>query len=86
MHNANNIKIWSIATTRRIARILHLLTGIDQYVYKQGLSTLDSIQKIEQYIRENNKNAQILLTDIAKAFDTINRTKLWATLYKKDHP
>jgi len=45
-------KIWPILITRRLAKILHALANINQYGYKQGLSTLDAIQKIEQYLRD----------------------------------
>jgi len=79
-------KIWPILITRNLIQILHLMTGIQQYGYKQGLSTLGAIQKIENYAQEGGKDSQILLMDLSKAFDRINRTQLWATLYKKGLP
>ena len=72
--------------TRRLAKILHLLTGTNQYGYKQGLSTIDALYKIENYIQESNKEAQILLMDLPKAFGAINRTQLCTTLYKRTTP
>ena len=63
--------------------MIHLLTGINQYGYKQGLSTLDDIQKLEECIQGSKHGAQILLMGMSKAFDTINRTILWEVLYKK---
>ena len=79
-------KIWPKLITRKLIRILHLLTGTTKYGYKQGLSTLDAILKIEQYIQEGTKGDQIRLMDLSKAFDTINRTQLWTSLYKKGLP
>ena len=61
------------------------MTSNNQYGYKQGLSTLDAIQKIEQYIQESEKGPRILRMDLPKAFDAINRTQLWTTLYKKGY-
>ena len=62
------------------------MTSTKQYGYKQGLSTIDAVYKIEQYIQEWAKNTQILLMDLAEAFDTVNRTQLWTALYKKGLP
>ena len=66
--------------------ILHLLTSNNQYGYKQGLSTIDAIIKIEHYIQNSDNQTKILLMDLSKAFDTVNRTQLWTTLYKKGLP
>jgi len=79
-------KIWSALQTQRLSKILHLVTSTTQYGYKQSLSTIDAIYKLEQYIQESNTASKILLLDLSKAFDTINRTQLWATLYKKGLP
>jgi len=79
-------KIWSKLITGKLIQIIHLLTDQTQYGYKPGLSTLDTILKIEQYIQNGTKGEQILLMDLSKAFDTINRTQLWTTLYKKGIP
>jgi len=62
------------------------MTSTKQYGYKQGLSTLGAIQKIEQYVQEGTKDSQILRMDLSEAFDTINRTQLWTSLYKKGLP
>merc|ERR1712112_358532 len=60
--------------------------GRAQYGYKPGHSALDALIKIERYIQEGPKGTQILLMDISKAFDAINSTQLWTTLYKKGIP
>ena len=83
MPNADNIQNMAKLIAGKLIQILHLMTGHTQYGYKQGLSTLDAILKIEQYIPEETKGAQILLMDLSKSFDAINRTQLWTTLYKK---
>ena len=36
--------------------------------------------------KKHRENAEIVLVDLSKAFDTINRTLLWTTLYKKGIP
>ena len=41
---------------------------------------------MEQYIKQAGNNAKILIMDLSKAFDTINRTLLWTTLYQKGIP
>jgi len=79
-------KIRPILIATRIAEIIHLLTITNQYGYKKGLSTIYDIYKIEQYIQEGETDAQILLMDLSRAFDTINRTQLWTALYKKELP
>ena len=79
-------KIWHKLNTAKLIQIQHLMAGLTQYGYKQGLSAIDAILKIEQYIREGTKGAQILLMGLSKAFGAINRTKLWTTLYKKGLP
>ena len=38
-------KIWPIVITRALAKETHLLTGNNQFGYKQGKSTIDEIQK-----------------------------------------
>jgi len=72
--------------TRRLEKILHIVTPINQYGYKENVSTIDAIVKIEQYIEHNSTTQNILLTGLSKAFDTVNRTILWETLYEKGIP
>ena len=79
-------KIWSGLITRKLTKIMHIITSNNQYGYKEGVSTIDAIIKVEQYIKQTDKKAKILLMDLSKAFDTINRTILWTTLYKKGIP
>ena len=53
---------------------------------RDGVSTIGAIIKVEQYIGNANHDAKILLMGLSKAFGAINRTLLWATLYKKGMP
>jgi hypothetical protein len=65
---------------------MHIITSNNQFGYKEGVSTADAIIKVDQYIKHAGNNAKILLMGLSKAFDTINRTLLWTTLYKKGIP
>ena len=75
-------KIWSGQITRKLTKIAHILTSNNQFGYKEGISTIDAIINVEQYIENANREAGILLTDLFKAFGSIDRTLLWATLYE----
>ena len=79
-------KIWPKLQANRIARILHFLTSINQFGYKNGLSTIDAIMKIEQAIQAGTPTTKIILMDLSKAFDCVNRNTLRATLYKAGLP
>ena len=72
--------------TRKLTKIAHILTRNNQLGYKEGISTIDAIIRVEQYIESANRDAKILLMGISKAFGAINRTLLWTTLYKKGIP
>ena len=65
---------------------MHILTANNQFGYKEGLSTTDAIQKVEEYINKATPDSHIILMDLSKAFDTINRPLLWTALYKKGIP
>ena len=79
-------KIWSGLITRQLTKSMHILTSNNQYGCKEGISTTDAIIKVEQYIEQADIRAMVLLMDISKAFGAINRTLLWAALYKKGIP
>ena len=78
-------KIWPGLITRKLTNIMHILARNNQFGYKEGVSTIDAIIKVEQYIGNANRNAKILLMVLSKAFGAINRTLLWAMLYKKEY-
>ena len=79
-------KIWSNLVTKRLSQILHIITSNNQYGYKEKNSTIDAIMKVEQYLTTKNNATNILLMDLSKAFDTVNRTILWTSLYKAGLP
>ena len=37
-------KIWPIIITRRLAQVLHLLTGPNQFGYKRGVATMGAVK------------------------------------------
>ena len=61
---------------------MQILTRGNQFDHKEGISTIDTIIKVEQYIANSNHGAEILLMGLTKECDAINRTPLWTTLYK----
>ena len=65
---------------------MRILTRNNQFGYKARISTIDAITKVEQYIENANRDAEILLMDPPKAFGPINSTLLWATLYQRGIP
>ena len=54
-------KIWPQLITRKIAKILHILTSNNQYGYKGKLSTIDAIMKVEENIQNATADTSILL-------------------------
>ena len=77
MLNAINIyKIWPGLITRKLTKIMRIITRNSQYGYKEGVSTIDAIMKVEQYIKQTRNKAKILLMRLSKAFEAINRTIL----------
>ena len=86
MHNANNIRNLFRTHRKKLTKITHILTSNNQYGYKEGVSKSDAVINVEQYIKQAENKAKILLMDLSKAFDAINRTLLWTTLYKKGLP
>ena len=86
MHNANNIQDMVWTDRKKTNQDTHILTCNNQYGYKEGISTIDAIIKVAQYVEQADGNAELLLNDISEDFDTINRTPLWTTLYKKGLP
>ena len=79
-------KIWSGLSARKLTKIMHILPSNNKYGYEEGISTTDAIMKAEKYIEQEDKKGKVPVMDLSKAFGTINRTLLWATLYKKGLP
>ena len=62
---------------------MHILLRNRQFGYKESISAIDAIVKVEQYIEHGRRDAVILPMSPTNASDAINRTLLWTTLYKK---
>ena len=76
-------KIWSQLIAQKLAKILHLIANKTQYGYKERISTIDAIIKLEDQLQKSTKQSHIVLMDLTKAFGAINRTILRTALYKK---
>ena len=74
--------IWATVITNRISPIMSLLTKDKQCAYKTKRSTSDAIFFIKQNLIKNKILGHISF-DLSKAFDRIDRNKLWRTLYEK---
>ena len=61
------------------------LTNEFQYAYKVGRSTIDVLSLLNNQIK-NDGTENLILFDLSKAFDTINREILWAVLYEQGLP
>jgi len=79
-------KIWSQLIAQKLIKILHLITKNTQFGHKTHLSTIDAITKIESHLTQATPDTQLLLMGLTKAFDKVNRTIMWTTLYKKGIP
>ena len=71
---------------RKLTKIAHILIRNNQFGYKAGISAIDAVIKIAQYIAHSARDAKILLIGLSNAVGATNRTLLWATLYKKGLP
>ena len=75
-------KIWATTITNRLKTYLNFLTSEVQAAYKDSRSTIDVLCLMNNTIKHENTN-QLILFDLSKAFDTINRDMLWAILYER---
>ena len=64
---------------------MNYLTNEFQNAYKVGRSTIDVLYLLNEQIKsEGTEN--LILFDLSKAFDTINREILWAIMYERGIP
>ena len=75
-------KIWAVIIRNRLTPNMNLLRKENQDPYKKGRSTID-ILSITQNRIQNEKIAQLTLTDLSKAFKPIGRNILRTVLYEK---
>ena len=78
-------KIWATIITMRMTPIMSLLPTDNQCAYKAGKSTMDAIFCIKQQFIKNEIQWHISSV-LSKAFDRINRNRLWWILYEKGIP
>ena len=70
--------------TNRITPILNLIAKDNQCAYKAKRSTTDAIFYTKQFMK--NEISGHISFDLSKAFDRVNRDKLWWMLYEKGLP
>ena len=64
---------------------MNILTNELQTAYKIGRSTIDVLLLLNKQIK-NEKTEHIILFDLAKAFDSIDRDVMWTILYESGLP
>ena len=69
----------------RLNPLLNLITDDKQYAYKQKRSTIDVLALINKVIRYDGAH-QLILFDLSKAFDNIERDILWPKLCEAGLP
>jgi len=79
-------KIWAKIVTNRLSTILALATSNTQFGHKKKSSTIDALHRIQDFLDSRTNRGLIVLLDLSKAFDTVNRELLWTALYRKGLP
>ena len=64
---------------------MNLIAESTQFGYKQKSSCIDVLNKVHNFLRKDGK-AELLMMDLSKAFDAVNRKLLWTALYRKGVP
>ena len=64
---------------------MNLITESTQYGYKEKSSCIDALNKVHNFMK-NEENGELLMMDLTKAFDCINRSLLWTVLNRKGIP
>ena len=67
---------------KKINTYMNLLTTEQQTAYKQGRSTIDILSLIQNSI-QSDETQQLILIDLTKAFDSIDRNTMWTILYQQ---
>ena len=80
MHNANNLQDASGLIARKPKEIMRIFARNIQFGYKDGLSTIDEIVKIEHHIDHADARAGILLINTPHSIGAVNGTLLRPTL------
>jgi hypothetical protein len=73
----------------KLQPIAENILGEEQHGFHKGRSTADAVSTIKQIMeksREFNQPLYMLFLDYEKAYDRVNRDKLWEILYSYDIP
>ena len=64
---------------------MNILTTEQQCAYKHGRSTIDILSLVQNSI-QRDETQQLILVDLSKAFDSIDRDAMWAIAYQQGLP
>ena len=73
-------KIRAGLIARKLTNLMHIPTRRNQFGYKDGISKIDDIIKVDQYKEHANRDAKISPMGLSKAFGAIDRTPQRGTL------
>ena len=82
-------KIYAKILNNRIKTIMEHLIGEEQMGFRKGRSTIDGVFTLQQIMekhREYNRETHIAFIDFEKAFDNVNRGKLWDIMTDAGYP
>lgn len=82
-------KVYARIVNARIKAISEALLGEEQNGFRKGRSTSDNVFILQQILekrREFNLPTHLAFIDFEKAFDNVNRTKLWDIMEKQGYP
>jgi len=82
-------KIYSRVINNRLKSITEAIIGEEQHGFRKGRSTNDNVFIIKQIIekrREFNLETHIAFIDFEKAFDRVDRNKLFEIMEKRGYP
>ena len=82
-------KIYSRLLTKRLKEIIEVILSEEQSGFRNGRSCIDNIFSLQQIIekhREYNRETYMIFIDYEKAFDRVNREKLWSIMRRRGIP
>ena len=82
-------KIYSKIITRRLRNIIEAIILEEQSGFRQNRSCIDNVFSLQQIIekhREFNRETYMIFIDYEKAFDRVDRQKLWMIMRKRGIP
>lgn len=85
----SSFKLFAKIVNNRIAPIADCTLPQEQQGFRKGRSTIDDIFTLKQIIEkrvEFNRETHLAFVDIEKAFDNVNRCKLWSIMKEEGYP